>query len=312
MKKLVVLLLVVGFAASAFSVSVVQNPFRSVAQRTVGGVTSNDWFAVSNWSGNVNVGTPGLPQNDTATLCNGATMYGALVSSYDSIGAIGSAIIDGGNAEVGQLRVGSSNTTSTGTPAALTINSGSLTVGNSYSPLHSSGFLSIGSDSAAGGSTGRNGLFYVNGGSVSVLHGQGNIVIGNGNSNGLANCYGKMYMSGGTVDALNIIIGRYTGVTGELYLSGGTITANTLSMNPSMNGTALFDITGNGKLILDGDKTSLIATYISNGWLTGNGNDYDILFDYDATNPGKTTVFVPEPATMCLLGLGIFGFIRRK
>lgn len=173
--------------------------------------------------------------------------------------------------------------------------------------------MSVGSDSAAAGSTGRNGLFYMNGGSVTALNGQGNIVIGNGNSNGLANCYGKMWMTGGTIDCLNFTIGKNIGVIGEVYLSGGTISANQLLMKPN-GGSAnvILDISGSGQFILDGDKTAAIAQYIGNGWLTGNGNDYEIMFDYDVTNPGKTTVFVPEPTTICLLGLGIFGLIRRK
>lgn len=308
MKKLIVLLLILGVSSSAFSVAVVQNPYRTTLQRA----GNQDWFTAANWTGNANVGMPGIPQNDTATLCNGATMYGSAATSYNSSSAVDSAIIAGGNAQVGQLRVGSSNTTSTGTPAALTINSGSLTVGNSFSSLHSSGFLSIGSDSAATGSTGRNGLFYVNGGSVSVLSGQGNLVVGNGNSNGLADCYGKMYMSGGTVDALNIIIGRYAGVDGELHLSGGIITANNLSMNPTGLGTALLDITGDGKFVLNGDKRSIIEGYIDNGWIRSNGEelDYSILSYNAGTN--QTILMIPEPATICLLSIGLFGLIRRK
>jgi hypothetical protein len=73
----------------------------------------------------------------------------------------------------------------------------------------------------------------------------------------------------------------------------------------------ILDISGNGKFILDGDKTQTIAQYIGNGWLTGNGNDYEITYNYDSGS-NKTTVFVPEPTTICLLGLGLFGLIRRK
>lgn len=317
MKKLVVLILVAGLASSTMALNtVVQDQVKTTSARAANGALSQDWFTASNWGGAV-----GVPQNDTATQCNGATLYGSAATSYNSSGATDSIIIANGNAAVGELRVGSNtpNTaTVTGVPAALTMNSGTLTIGSQYSTTAyvsgGSGFMSIGSDSAAAGSAGRNGLFYMNGGDLQALWGQGNIVVGNGNTGNPANgCFGKMWMTGGTIECLNFIIGKNAGVTGEVYLSGGTITANTLSMKPA-GGSAntILDITGNGKIILDGDKTATIAQYISNGWLTGNGNDYDIMFNYNSTTPGKTTIFVPEPTTICLIGLGIFGLIKRK
>jgi hypothetical protein len=313
MKKLVGLMAVLSMVSMTFAVTVTQNQFKTTTQRTVGGVTSQDWFTASNWGGNVNVGIPGIPQNDTETQCNGATLYGSAATSYNSAGAVDSVNISGGDAQVGQLRVGSSNTTATGNPAALTINSGSLTIGSQYSSLHNSGFMSVGSDSAAVGSTGRNGLLYVNGGSINAIYGQGNIVIGNGNTNGLANCYGKMYMTGGTVDCLNFYIARNIGVIGEVYLSGGTITANNLYMRLN-GGTAnvVLDITGDGKFIINGDKLSLVQTYIDNGWIKTNGEDADYsIVSYDA-GTNQTILAIPEPVTIAFLALGFIGFTRRK
>ena len=314
-KKLVIMLLILGMASSAFSVSVVQDLVKTTAARAANGASSQDWFLPANWNGNVNVGTPGIPQNDTALLCNGATLYGSAATSYTPISAVDSIIIATNAAMVGQLRVGSNtaNTpTVTGVPAALTINSGSLTIGSADSITHNSGYMSVGSDSAAVGSAGRNGLFYMNGGAVTALYGQGAITVGNGNSTGVANgCFGKMYMTAGTVDALTFRIGRYTGVTGEVYLGGGTITTNVFEMGL---GTKLLDITGSGKLVLTGNQTVLVDGYIDNGWIKTNGVALDSLGIYSTYNSGsnKTTLVIPEPATLCLLGIGILGLLRRR
>jgi hypothetical protein len=193
-----------------------------------------------------------------------------------------------------------------------------LTIGSIYSTTAyvtgGSGFMSVGSDSAAAGSAGRNGLFYMNGGDLQALNGQGSIVIGNGNATGAANgCYGKMWMTGGTIESFTFQIGKNSGVEGDVWLSGGTITTNNFLMRAG-GGTAnvLFDITGSGKLIIDGDKTTIIQGYIDSGWIKSNGLDTDYsIVNYDS-GTNKTIVMIPEPATICMLGIGLFGLIRRK
>jgi hypothetical protein len=57
---------------------------------------------------------------------------------------------------------------------------------------------------------------------------------------------------------------------------------------------AAMDITG-GTLIVSGDVTSTINTYISNGWLTAYDGSGTLNVDYGITNPGKTTVTASTP-----------------
>lgn len=102
-------------------------------------------------------------------------------------------------------------------------------------------------------------------------------------------------MSGGDFTIINNLnIGQYAGSYGTVNLSGGTLTANNLVHT----GTALIDITGSGKLVLIGDDTATVATWISSGWMTANGNNYEIHYDYNITNPGKTTVWAGTGETM--------------
>jgi len=320
MRKVFILLLVLGVTSGAFAVNaVVQDLVKNTAQRAAATPAApQDWFQATNWNGNANVGIPGIPQNDTATQNNGATLYGSAATSYTPISAVDSIIIAGGDAAVGQLRVGSNtpNTaTVTGVPAALTINSGSLTIGNAFSTTAyitgGGGFMSVGSDAAAAGSFGRNGLFYVNGGAVTALSGQGAITIGNGNNVSATNpIFGKMYMTGGTVDSLVFRIGRYASTIGEVYLSGGTITTAAFEMGL---GTKLLDITGSGKLVVTGDITGSVSTWSGNGWITSGTEQFlDVGTATYNAGTNQTTLVVPEPATLCLLGIGALSLIRRK
>jgi len=129
-----------------------------------------------------------------------------------------------------------------------------------------------------------------------------------------AGTQGFINMSGGTISATGTFaIAFNAGTIGTVNLSGGTIYSDSFQMNPSGLGTASMDITGTGQLIIDGDETPAIIGYIGNGWLTGYGSEDDILYDYNVTNTGKTTVWaVPEPATICFLAIGAFGLIRRR
>jgi len=92
-------------------------------------------------------------------------------------------------------------------------------------------------------------------------------------------------MTGGSLSCNSISIGLLTGI-GRLELYGGTITATSLSIDSL---TSSMNIT-EGTLILDGDKTSSIASYISSGVLTGYDDPININYDYGITNSGKTTV----------------------
>jgi len=113
-------------------------------------------------------------------------------------------------------------------------------------------------------------------------------------------------MSGGTFDIQNDLnMGQYAGSTGIVNLSGGTLIASTLKHT----GTASMTISGLGKLILRGDDTAVVETWIASGWLN---DGLDVFYDYNVTTPGATTVYVPEPATLCLLGFGALSLLRRK
>jgi hypothetical protein len=139
----------------------------------------------------------------------------------------------------------------------------------------------------------------------------GSVTIGLNNSNNGHFYMGRngtttLNMSGGTITiSRNLNVAQYASAVSTINLSGGTLTANNLVKT----GTASINISGSGKLVLLGDDTAVVETWILNGWLN---DGEDVFYDYDITTPGATTVYVPEPATICLLTIGAFGLIRRK
>jgi len=97
---------------------------------------------------------------------------------------------------------------------------------------------------------------------------------------------GTLNMTGGTIELSDsLVVPGQTG-TGSVSLHGGTINASNLRLT-SASGS--IDITI-GTLILAGDDTTTIQTYIDNGWITAYGGRGTLLLDYDITNEGKTTL----------------------
>jgi T5SS/PEP-CTERM-associated repeat protein len=97
---------------------------------------------------------------------------------------------------------------------------------------------------------------------------------------------GHVDLDGGVVLVSNASTGVTTANAEGFRLANG--------LDPEVGGintvTGTMDIT-NGTLLLSGDATTLVQTYIDNGVLTGNGVPSGVLYDYDTSNPGYTTVY---------------------
>jgi hypothetical protein len=116
-----------------------------------------------------------------------------------------------------------------------------------------------------------------------------------------------------TQDFSKTVFGAFTlaqsaGSIGNAYLNGGVINADTFAVGA---GTGHLYVDG-GQLVLNGNVTTainaLIGTTITTDIVGGS-----VVVDYGTINPGKTTVFAtPEPATVCLLGLGAMALVRRN
>lgn len=181
---------------------------------------------------------------------------------------------DGITAECETLRVGNSSFT-----ANLDISGGSLTAAGAY----------VGVDNAIG-----HGILNMSGGLFST----GTLHIG---WSGI----GTLNMTGGTIELSdNLVVPGLRG-TGTVNLLGGTIYADDLRLTSD---TGSMNIT-TGTLVLNGDDTEAIQTFIDDGWLTGYGGQGAVNMDYNITNSGKTTVTAiallnPKPADGAIVSAG--------
>ncbi|HUU19898.1 MAG TPA: hypothetical protein VMW72_22290 [Sedimentisphaerales bacterium] len=164
-------------------------------------------------------------------------------------------IQDGITAQCETLRVGNSGFTTN-----LDISGGSLTATGAY----------VGVDNSSG-----HGILNMSGGLFST----GSLQIG---WRGI----GTLNMIGGTIELSDsLVIPGLTG-TGSVNLLGGIINASNLRMT-SASGSINITI---GTLVLAGDDTSTIQTYIDDGWINAYSGQGTLHLDYDVTNEGKTTL----------------------
>ncbi len=141
--------------------------------------------------------------------------------------------------------------------------------------LTTSGWLVVGYQAV------NNGTFTVSGGTVNV---GSDLFVGFAGA-GTVNITGGMITVNSTLG-----IAQLAGSSGNVQLDGGTISCGSLSM---LTGASM-DIAG-GTLIVNGNVTLTIDSYISSGWLTGYGGGGTLAVDYNITSPGKTTVTANSP-----------------
>ena len=172
------------------------------------------------------------------------------------------------------LRVGNG-----GVLTNLDITGGSLTASGAY----------VGVDSPSG-----HGVLNVSGG----LFATGSLQLG---WDGI----GTLNMTGGVIELEDELVIPGLAGTGTANLRGGTVYAADLRMTSAKG---LMDV-GAGTLILDGDDTATLQTYIDNGWIIAYRGQGVLHLDYDVTNPGRTTLTAtalldPHPADGALVSPG--------
>jgi hypothetical protein len=93
-------------------------------------------------------------------------------------------------------------------------------------------------------------------------------------------------------------------------LLGGTIYANDLLMNGAAAGKSNMIIT-DGVLVLNTDRTAKLAPWL-NTCIRTTKPGWTVVASYDGFANTTTVFAIPEPATICLLGLGVLGLFGKK
>jgi len=247
------------------------------------GAVSTDWTVAGNWSNGVpqQLDPPGGPQG---------TNFGKAGFKNKST----SPDLTGKTVAVDQIVVGG---LISGSPTGgfLTVAGGTLNIsefGNIGNIATESGILNIN----AGGT--------INTGTM--IPAQGRFIVGKAGP-------GVVNMNGGTLNLtsyLTIAPDALVTANGLVNLNSGTIYATDLLMAAGGLGTARMVIT-DGFLVLQGNDTATLAPWL-NTWITTTNAGGTIMAAYDLDS-GTTTVWAtPEPATVCLLGLGAMGLLRRN
>jgi len=107
---------------------------------------------------------------------------------------------------------------------------------------------------------------------------------------------GILEIDGGTVIVEGMIgLGWLVGIGYVDVNDGGLLALSNIhgDGSSSIKGGSLLNIIGTGMVTLPGDFEAVIAAYVANGLIVGNGIVGNVAIDVGITNPGFTTVTVP-------------------
>lgn len=129
----------------------------------------------------------------------------------------------------------------------------------------------------------NNGTLTLSNGTASI---GGDMRVGFNGTGTLTMTNGSLTIAGGFGIAQN------TGSTGTVLLNGGTIRAGSFNMTTG----GVLDITA-GTLIINGNIISVIGSYVAALQIKAYGGTGTVHYDYNTTNPGKTTIWA-QPAAV--------------
>lgn len=102
---------------------------------------------------------------------------------------------------------------------------------------------------------------------------------------------GTLVMNGGTVSVADMFGLGWQGGNGTAQIKGGTLNLSQWNDYASIQGQSVLDVSGTGKVVINGNHQPSINAYIASGNITANGGAGTVVVDYNIINVGKTTVY---------------------
>ena len=104
---------------------------------------------------------------------------------------------------------------------------------------------------------------------------------------------GTLTLAGGTVSVAGMFGLGWDGGTGYVHVENGSLNLSGFSASRSIGGASLLDIE-EGTVVIDGDQTIAVERCVAENKITAYGGQGTVLWDYDVTHPGKTTILATD------------------
>lgn len=101
---------------------------------------------------------------------------------------------------------------------------------------------------------------------------------------------GTLIMNGGTVSVADMFGLGWQGGKGRAVINAGTLSLSQWSDFSSIQGNSVLDVSGTGKVVINGNHQQSVLDYITNGQIT-NHTGTPLVADYNNIVIGKTTIY---------------------
>jgi len=102
---------------------------------------------------------------------------------------------------------------------------------------------------------------------------------------------GKLIMNGGTVSVADMFGLGFQGGKGTAVINGGTLNLSQWNDSLSIQGDSVLDVSGTGKVVIDGNHAQSVNDYVASGQVTNHAGPGMVVVDYNNISVGKTTIY---------------------